>query len=181
MHDTAIGRPVVRTSALAPPLVPRASFPDTLGTLAEVFLPTIGKGVIIRRPAMVALAERLDLDRRAVRRMQRLRRKYGSGPLLIRLPWRSLAVILDPAHVDRVLGESPEPFATETRKSGRPWPISNRKMYSYPEELSEPTGASLTKGRSTRIVPCMRWPKAFFRWSVRKRRICAAGYGTGEN
>jgi hypothetical protein len=32
------------------------------------------KGVIVRRPRMVALAEWLDLDRRAIRRLQRLRR-----------------------------------------------------------------------------------------------------------
>ena len=95
-------------------LAPRASILDTLAITAEVFLPTLAKGVIIRRPAMLRVAEYLDLDRRAVRRMQRVRNKYGAGPLLLRFPGRTLAIVLDPAHVHRILGETPEPFATDT-------------------------------------------------------------------
>jgi cytochrome P450 len=94
--------------------VPAANLWDTLRVFTDVLLPTISKGVIIRRPLMVALAEWLDLDRRAVRRMQHVRQKYGSGPLLIRLPGRTLALILHPQHVHRVLEASPEPFATAT-------------------------------------------------------------------
>ncbi len=90
--------------------VPRASFIDTLAVFGEVLVPTVAKGVIIRRPAMLSIAERLDLDRRAIRRMQRIRNRYGSGPLLLRLPGRTLGLILDPEHVHRVLAESPEPF-----------------------------------------------------------------------
>jgi len=103
---------VLAASQAETSLVPRATFLDTLRFLADVILPTISKGVILRRPRMVAIAEYLDLDRRAVRRMQRLRDRYGDGPLLIRLPGRTLAVILDPRHVQRVLAESPEPFST---------------------------------------------------------------------
>jgi cytochrome P450 len=58
------------------------------------------------------MAERLGLDSRAVRRVQRLRDKYGGGPLMLRMPGRSQAVILDPEHVHRVLDNTPEPFAT---------------------------------------------------------------------
>jgi len=92
--------------------LPQATVRETLGVLAGVALPTVAKGVIIRRPRVVALAERLDLDRRAVRRVQRLRDRYGAGPLLLRLPVRRQALILSPDHVRRVLEESPEPFAT---------------------------------------------------------------------
>jgi cytochrome P450 len=92
--------------------LPRATLLDTLGAIAGVVIPTLAKGVIIRRPPMVALAERLDLDARAVRLMQQLRDRYGSGPLLLRIPVRSQAVILSPEHVRRVLDETPEPFAT---------------------------------------------------------------------
>jgi cytochrome P450 len=94
--------------------VPKAKFRDTLAILFGVFLPTIAKGVIIRRPTMLAIADRLDLDRRAIRGMQRLRREYGSGPVVLRIPGRSLAVILDPEDVHRVLAQSPDPFATAT-------------------------------------------------------------------
>lgn len=92
--------------------LPQASLRDTLGLIGTVVLPTVAKGVIIRRPSMVALAEWLDLDQRAVRYMQYLRNKYQSGPLLLRIPIRSQAVILAPHHVHRVLNGSPEPFAT---------------------------------------------------------------------
>ncbi len=57
------------------------------------------------------LAELLQFDRRAIRRMQHIRNKYAPGPLLLWFPGRSLALILDPEHV-RVLAGSPEPFAT---------------------------------------------------------------------
>jgi cytochrome P450 len=96
----------VRTS------LPQATIGETLAVIAEVLLPNIAKGVIIRRPKVVALAERLNLDKRAVRRVQQLRNRYGSGPLLLRIPVRSQAILLDPEHVHRVLNESPEPFAT---------------------------------------------------------------------
>jgi cytochrome P450 len=77
-----------------------------------VFIPTVAKGVIIRRPAVVAMAERLRLDRRAIRCLQRLRRRYGDGPLMLRIPGRSQALVLAPEHARRVLDETPAPFAT---------------------------------------------------------------------
>jgi cytochrome P450 len=94
--------------------VPRTSRLDTLGILLNVFLPTVAKGVIVRRPMVLAIADALDLDRRAIRAMQRLRSEYGSAPLLLRVPGRALAVVLDPQDVHRVLAESPDPFATAT-------------------------------------------------------------------
>lgn len=92
--------------------LPQASALDTLAVALEVFVPNVAKGVIVRRPKVVAMAERMELDRRAVRRMQRLHNKYGSGPLMLRLPIRKQAVLFAPEDVHRVLRESPEPFAT---------------------------------------------------------------------
>jgi cytochrome P450 len=92
--------------------LPMATLRETLGVVADVVVPNLAKGVIIRRPGAVAMAERFDLDRRAVRRVQKLRDKYGNGPLLLRVPIRSQALILAPEHVHRVLDNSPEPFAT---------------------------------------------------------------------
>ena len=91
--------------------LPTAGVFDTLALAVDVLAPTFAKGVIIRRPAVVALAERLELDRRAIGRMQKLRNKYGSGPLMLPLPIRKQAVVLAPEHVRRVLDESPEPFS----------------------------------------------------------------------
>src|SRR5437588_12420328 len=92
--------------------LPKASILDSIAVATEVFIPTVAKGVILRRPRVVAMAERLQLDRTAVRCLQRLRRRYGDGPLLLRVPGRSQAVVLAPAHVRRVLDETPDPFAT---------------------------------------------------------------------
>jgi cytochrome P450 len=95
---------------------PQASVTETLGVVAGVILPVFARGVIIRRPKMVALAERLDLDTRAVRRVQRLRDKHGAGPLMLRIPIRRQALLLHPDHVQQALDGSPEPFATATRE-----------------------------------------------------------------
>ena len=94
--------------------LPRASVLDTLALLGEVVVPTLGKGVLVRRPHVVGLAETLGLDSRAVKRMQRLRKKYGRGPLMTAMPGRKQAVILAPEHVEQVLQGAPEPFSPAT-------------------------------------------------------------------
>jgi cytochrome P450 len=91
--------------------LPTASVADTLAIVSEVIVPTIAKGPIIRRPTVVGMAERLNLDMRAVRRIQQVRDKYGEGPLMLRMPGRHQAVVLHPDHVHRILNETPEPFA----------------------------------------------------------------------
>jgi cytochrome P450 len=98
--------------------VPQASVRDTAAVLGDVLLPFAIRGAIKRRPPVVRALARLDADRRAVRRMQTLRDRYGAGPVLLRTPKRKLAVVLEPSHVHRVLEESPEPFATATLEKG---------------------------------------------------------------
>jgi cytochrome P450 len=63
---------------------------------------------------MGALAETLRVDDRALRCVRRLRRKYGDGPVLFRIPGRTLALVLAPDDVHRLLAETPEPFAAAT-------------------------------------------------------------------
>ena len=92
----------------------RLSVADALALLAEVVAPTLAKGVLIRRPWVVTLAGRLDLNGRAVRRLQKLRARYGTGPLLVRIPGRPLAVLLAAADIHRALRDEPGPFAPAT-------------------------------------------------------------------
>ncbi len=94
--------------------LPRATVRETLAIAADVVAPNVAKGVIIRRARVVGLADRLEIDARGVRRMQRLRDRYGDGPLMLRVPGRARAVILSPDHVHRVLHQSPDPFSTAT-------------------------------------------------------------------
>lgn len=89
--------------------------PDAARALTRVLVPMAAGGAIIRRPRMMRLAERLDLDSRAVREMQRLRARYGPGPVQV-TPGRRVALLLDPSDVHRVLNGSPEPFAPSSRE-----------------------------------------------------------------
>lgn len=95
---------------MTPP--PTAGGADTARAVARVLLPLVSRGLIVRRPPIVAGAERLDLDRRAVRELQRLRRVYGPGPLKLALP-RDVALVLDPGDVKRILAGTPEPFRAD--------------------------------------------------------------------
>ena len=97
--------------------LPRATALETVQIVGDVQLPTVAKGPIIRRPKVVAGAERLGLEARAVKRMQRVAEKYGKGPLMLSVPGKNMALVLDPEHVHRVLEGAPEPFApAETMK-----------------------------------------------------------------
>jgi cytochrome P450 len=91
--------------------LPKASIADTAAFLLDVFIPTAAKGPLIRRPRIEALAERLKLDQRAVTRMKKLDEKYPDGPLLLTLPIRNQALVLETGHLHSVLAGSPEPFS----------------------------------------------------------------------
>lgn len=92
--------------------IPTASTIDTLRFFARVLAPTWAKGVIIRRKAIVSLAERFALDDGAVRQMEALNAKYGAGPVLLNIPLRRQAVLLDEEDVRRVLDGTPDPFTS---------------------------------------------------------------------
>ena len=96
--------------------MPTASVPDTLRVLSTVLAPVLAQGPIIRRPRVLALAERLDADRRAGRLLRRLRTRYGSGPLRLRVPGRSVVVLLSPEDVRTVLLGTPEPYTPANRE-----------------------------------------------------------------
>ncbi|MFC8047882.1 cytochrome P450 [Nocardia sp. NPDC057353] len=83
---------------------------DAARVLAEVLAPTVAQGAILRRPRMVALAERLRLDARAVALLRRLRARRGPAPVRLPLPGLPMAVLLDPLDVARLLAGEPGPF-----------------------------------------------------------------------
>lgn len=107
--DDATGYPHhVRDGRTTP--APRASVPDTLRAVLRVTGPSLAQGVISRRPALVGLADRWELDAATVHEMQRLRARYGRGPLRLRVPGRELALVLDSEDVHRVLEQTPQTF-----------------------------------------------------------------------
>lgn len=99
MHDEAVST------------VETIGYLDKLKVIAEVLLPTMAKGVVLRRPTMMALAERFDIDKRAVRRLKSLREKYGSGPLMLSVLGRKHALILAKGDLIRVLADAPASFS----------------------------------------------------------------------
>jgi cytochrome P450 len=84
--------------------------------VADVLAPFVAGGAIARRPRVVGLLDRLDADRRAVRRLQRVRDGFGTGPVLLGVPGREIALVLSPGDVRRVLDGSPEPFTPASRE-----------------------------------------------------------------
>jgi hypothetical protein len=93
-----------------------ASRLDTGRAFAKVLLPTLAKGVIVRRHAVTAMAEKVRADAVAVATMRRFRERYGPEPLRLRVTGRSVVLLLDPVDVARLLAESPAPFALATRE-----------------------------------------------------------------
>lgn len=83
---------------------------DKLAVIVEVLLPTLAKGTVLRRPTMMALTAWLDMDARAVRRLQKIRDKYGNGPLRLSIFGRKHALILSKDDLGRVLSDAPAPF-----------------------------------------------------------------------
>jgi len=100
----------------AAPLLPRASLRETLAVLLFAAGPLFAKGLILRRRHIVGAVARSDAEGRGIRLLARLRLKYGEGPLRLRLPGRDKAVVLSPRHLRRILSQTPEPFAADTRE-----------------------------------------------------------------
>jgi cytochrome P450 len=94
----------------------KTSVQDTAMIGTTVLLPMLARGILARRPKAVAVAEGLQADRMAGRVLQRMRAKYGEGPLELRLPLRRMALVLSPEDVERVLAGSPEPFAVASKE-----------------------------------------------------------------
>ncbi|MFC7403266.1 cytochrome P450 [Citricoccus sp. GCM10030269] len=84
---------------------------DHARVLSRVLLGPVIKGPIVRRPKAVGLAERFDADSWGVAEMQRVRARYGAGPVQLRVAGRRVALLLDPEDVHRVLNETPGTFS----------------------------------------------------------------------
>ncbi|GAB2865511.1 cytochrome P450 [Actinocorallia aurea] len=92
--------------------VARVSRGDGALICAGVLAPLVARGLLARWPLMVDLGDLVDADRISARLLRSLRAKYGKGRvLLVRLPGRRLALVLDGEGVRRVLEGEPEPFA----------------------------------------------------------------------
>lgn len=112
-HDHAVQLPADDV----PRPVSRAGIGETVRLAATALAPMLAQGIIVRRPRMVRLADRLQVDDRAVRALQRSRRRHGPGPLRLRVPGRSLVLVLSAADAGRVLTGGPFRPATREKKA----------------------------------------------------------------
>ncbi len=92
----------------------RASARDTGRILARVVAPTVGIGLIKRRPRAMAAAQKLHVDRSGIRLLHDLRARYGPGPLDLPVPGRSFRLVLEANHVGSLLAGTPSPFSPDT-------------------------------------------------------------------
>jgi cytochrome P450 len=101
----------------------RLTGPRALATLTDLGFASIAAGVLSRRRPVVRLLEGMQADARAVKRMQQLRREFGSGPVEVVLPGRRMVIILDPVDVRRVLDGAPTPFhpANKEKRKALQW------------------------------------------------------------
>ena len=90
--------------------LPQLSVRETATVLAKVVVPTLAKGPIIRRPRVVALAEKFRLEERTTATLAQLAARHPASHVLLRLPLRRQALVLEPAHVHRILAGTPDPF-----------------------------------------------------------------------
>jgi cytochrome P450 len=91
-----------------------ASVAETVRVAAQVALPTLLGGVIKRRPAAIAVAEKLQLDRPGVNLLRRLRERHEGRPLKLRVPGRSIELALSAEDVGTLLAGAPTPFSPST-------------------------------------------------------------------
>lgn len=93
----------------------RASVGDTVRA-GWVLATVIAQGAVLRRPRMVRFLAWLDADRHAYRIMRRLRWKYRDGLIRLRIPGRSVVLVLSAAEVRSVLGGAPDPYTPASRE-----------------------------------------------------------------
>jgi cytochrome P450 len=99
--------------------VPTIGYFDKLGVVLTVLLPSIAKGVLQRRRSMMAIGQRFDIDKRAIRRLQQVRAKYGDGPLMLSILGRKHVLVLEKNDLARVLTHDAASFspASDEKKS----------------------------------------------------------------
>nr|WP_125775716.1 cytochrome P450 [Antribacter gilvus] len=89
---------------------------ERLRVLRDVLGPLVAQGAIVRRPAVMAWAERRQSDRRLIGTLADLRHRHGGAPLVVRLGPRSIVLVSRPDDVARLLQGTPTPFSASTRE-----------------------------------------------------------------
>lgn len=114
-HDAGSpGGPGGMEPGLMPPA--RLAAVDAARVIADVLVPIIAQGVILRRRRVAMLAGALQVNHHAAELLRQLRERYNNRPLLLRLGTREVVIPLDPADAALVLAGTPEPYAAASRE-----------------------------------------------------------------
>jgi hypothetical protein len=99
--------------------LPQARAADQARVATRLLLPALAEGLVQRRRWAMARAERRQADAVAIDLLRELRARYGEGPLRLRAGPRSVALLLSPDDLARVLRETPTPFSPATWEKRR--------------------------------------------------------------
>jgi len=97
----------------------RASIIEGLRFTGQVAVPNVVQGLFRRRRSAVAVAVRTGVDGHAIAFMAGLKRHYGPGPVWIRVAKDEALLLFSSADIRRVLGGSPDPFASDPEPKRR--------------------------------------------------------------
>lgn len=114
-------------------------------TAVAVGFPPVASGVIARRRTAMSLLEKINADSVAIDTVDELRAEFGSGPVELVLPGRTVVLVLDADDAARILDETPSSFTPanrEKRGALRPFQprgvlISDRPGRNYRRPVNE--------------------------------------------
>jgi cytochrome P450 len=92
---------------------PQTSTAESLRFTTLVALPNLAEGLFSRRPTVTTALNRVGAARRAHRLLTALQRRYGDGPLWVKVAGKQTLVVFGPDQIRFVLSHAPEPFASD--------------------------------------------------------------------
>jgi cytochrome P450 len=104
---------IVAATVAEPKDFPRASLVEGIRFTAQVAVPNVVQGLFRRRRNAVAVAGRTGAEKLGVSFLRGLKRRYGEGPVWIRVANGNAVLVFGEAAIRRVLEGSPEPFASD--------------------------------------------------------------------
>ena len=89
---------------------------DAARLLGQVAVPFVAVGPIARRRWAMKLLEKNQSDAGVVRLVADLRKRHGDGPVVVPIPGRTLAIVLTPEDVDRILRTDTASFTAANKE-----------------------------------------------------------------
>jgi cytochrome P450 len=92
---------------------PHAGVVDGIRFTAQVGLPNVLQGLFKKRPLVATAASAAKVDALGYLLVEGLVKRFGPGPFYVRVAKDEALLLHDPADIEFVLGQSPDPFASD--------------------------------------------------------------------